>query len=811
MGVWMGGFGMDLRYAARMLFKNPWVSAVAVGALGLGIGVTATMFSIVYGAMMRGLPFEDGDRIVALALNNPSRDIERQALPVHDYLDFRDQQTSLESLAGCYEGTVNVRWADAPERFDGGFVTSNTFSVVGARALLGRVFEPGEDVPGAPMRLILSYHVWQNHFAGDPGVLGRVVKVNGETADIIGVMPEGFLFPNRNDVWVPLRMDALATPRGQGTFLSVMGKLKPGVSVEQASTEFNGIAARLAAEYPDTNEGVGVTVLPFVEMFLGDETAALLYTMLGIVSLVLLIACANVANLLLARAAVRAKEVGIRTAMGASRWRVVSQMVTEALALSLVGGAVGAALAWVGIEIFDKAVEGTDPPFFMLWQLDAPILVFILGISVLSAIVAGGIPAWKASGMDVSGILKDESRGSSSLRIGRLSNVLVVGEIAMSMGLLVAAGLMTKSITGLRHLDMGFDADAVFTARVGLFESEYPDTVARRRFYEELHRRLQDLPGVRAASLGTVLPGLGSGQVQFAVEGQAYAQDRDYPRGRYGQVDAGFFDAVGLTTTQGREFLHGDDGAADPVAIVNESFARKYLAGGSPLGRRVRVGDSSSSEPWLTVVGVVPDAYMQGVGNTEDDPAGFYVPVQQSDARFMSILARGPGDPMSLTAAVRGAVASVSPDTPSYFVNTLRGRIAENTWAFNVFGTLFMVFGGVALFLASVGLYGVMAFTVSRRTPEVGIRMALGAEARQVLGLVLRQGMLQVLVGLVLGLGLALLLSRALGEMLFEVSATDPAVFALVSAVLMVTGLAASLVPARRATQVDPLTALRSE
>jgi len=807
----MTGFLQDLRYAWRMLFKNPWLSAMAVGALGLGIGVTATMFSIVYGAMMRGLPFEDGDRIMALGRNNPSRDIDRQPVPIHDYLDWKEQQTSLELLAAYYEGTVNVRWADAPERFDGAFITANTFPTIGVAPLIGRGFEPGEDLPGAPMRMILSYHLWQDRFAGDPGALGQVVKVNGETGEIIGVMPEGFLFPGREDVWVPLRMDALAIPRGGGTSLFVFGKLKQGVSVDQAATELNGIAQRLAAAYPDTNEGVGVTLMPFTDMFLNDQTRGLLLTMLGAVSLVLLIACANVANLLLARAAVRAKEVGIRTAMGASRWRVVSQMVAEALALALLGGALGACLAGVGVELFDRAVVDTDPPFFMRFVLDAPILLFILAISAVSAVLAGGIPALKASGMDVNTILKDESRGSSSLRIGRLSNVLVVGEIAMSMGLLVSAGLMIKSITTLKDLDMGFDADAVFTARVGLFESEFPDTVARRRFYEDLGTRLQDLPGVQAASLGTTLPGLGSGQTPFAVEGQAYAEDRDYPLGWYGQVAPKYFDAAGVEVTLGRDFLPGDGGDSDPVTIVNDSFAQKYLAGGSPLGRRIRVGDSSSTEPWRTVVGVVPDAYMQGVGNPDQGPAGFYVPLQQSDARFMSILARGPANPMTLTAAVRDAVSAVSPDTPIYFVDTLADRIADNTWAYNVFGVLFMVFGGVALFLASVGLYGVMAFSVGRRTPEVGIRMALGAEARQVMSLMLRQGLVQIFAGLLLGLGLALVLSRALSQMLFQVSAADPAVYALVSLVLVATGLAASAVPARRATQVDPLTALRSE
>jgi len=807
----MGGFMQDLRFALRMLVKSPWVSAVAVGALGLGIGVTATMFSIVYGAMMRGLPFEDGDRIVALGLNNPSRDIDRQQVPIHDYVDWKEQQTSLESLAAFYEGTVNVRWAEAPERFDGAFITASAFPTIGVAPMIGRGFEPGEDTPGAPMRVILSYDLWQDRFGGDRAALGQVVKVNGETGEIIGVMPEGFRFPGRDDIWVPLRMDPLTIPRGGGTALMVMGKLKQGVSVEQAATEFKGIAERLATAYPETNKGMGVSLLPFTDMYLGAQTVGLLLTMLAAVSLVLLIACANVANLLLARAAVRAREVGIRTAMGASRWRVVSQMVAEALALSLLGGALGAGLAWVGIELFDRAVAGTDPPFFMLFQVDAPILLFILAISVASAIVAGGIPALKASGMDVSSILKDESRGSSSLRISRLSNILVVGEIAMSMGLLVSAGLMVKSITKLSDLDMGFDADAVFTARVGLFESEFPDTLVRRRFYEELGNRLQEIPGVRAASLGTTLPGLGAGETSFAVEGKAYAEDRDYPLGRYSQVAPAYFDALGLKVTMGREFLPSDDGGADPVAVVNATFAQKHLAGGSPLGRRIRVGDSSSTEPWLTVVGVVPDVYMQGIGNPDTDPAGFYVPLQQSDARFMSIFARGPADPMTLTAAVRDAVSSISPDTPIYFVKTLRGRIAENTWAFNVFGVLFMVFGGVALFLASVGLYGVMAFSVSRRTPEVGIRMALGAEAGQVLRLVLRQGLVQTFVGLLLGLGLALLLSRALGQMLFEVSASDPVVYALVSLVLVSTGLAASLVPARRATRVDPLTALRSD
>jgi predicted permease len=804
----MTGFLQDLRYAARMLVKSPWMSATSAGALAMGVAVTAVMFSIVYAALLRGLPFEGGDRI--MSVERTIRD-ETMSVSIHDYQDWRAQQSSLESISAVYQGTVNVRWTDRPERFDGAFITANGFTTLGVQPILGRPFREDEDEPGAPMSLILSHHVWMDRFDGGSEVLGQVVKVNGEQAEIIGVMPEGFLFPSTQDLWVPLRLDALELPRGQGQGLSVYGKLREGVSRDEAMTEYSGIAARLAREYPDTNEGVGVTMKAFHKDLVGDDGAAMLYAMLGVVSLVLLIACANVANLLLARAAVRTKEVGIRTAMGASRWRVVSQMVAEALALALVGSVFGTGLAWIGIEMFDRAVAGTNPPFFLVFQLDTPILLFILGVSVLAAIVAGGIPAIKATGLDVSSVLKDESRGSSSLRIGRLTKLLVVGEIAMSMGLLVAAGLMTKSITTLRDYDFGFDTGEVFTARVGLFESEFPDTTSRRLFYDELRRRVADVPGVQESSLATILPGVGSNYSTFGVEGEAYADDRDYPGARWGQVDPGYFRTVGVDVVLGRAFEPSDNSYAEPVAIVNASFAQEHLGEGSPLGRRFRPGRMDDDRPWLTVVGVVPDLWMQGAGNLDGPSEGYYVPVAQGDARFMSILARGPANPMDLTAAVRDVVIATNADTPIYFVETLAGRIAENTWVYNVFGVLFMIFGAVALFLASVGLYGVMAFSVGRRTSEVGIRMALGAEGGQVLSLMLKQGAVQTLLGVVLGLGLAVLVSRALRLVLFEVSPNDPSVFGIVALVLLATGMAASLIPARRATRVDPVVALRSE
>jgi predicted permease len=799
------------RYAARMLLRNPGLSGISVVALGLGIGLTAVMFSIVYGALMRGLPYEDGEHIVALSRSNPSQNIQQMGVPIHDFVDWRGQLSAFEDIAGFYEGTVNLRGPERVERFDGAFTTASTFPLLGVQAVVGRTFREEETRPGASMTVILGHHVWTERFDADPGAVGSTVTVNGEPAEIIGVMPEGFRFPVLQDVWVPLRLDPLELERGGGTWLSVMGKLRPDATADQAMVELNGIAQRLATEYPETNEGIVATIRPFTESYIGDEAAGLLYTMLAAVSLVLLIACTNVANLLLARAAIRIKEVGIRTALGANRIRVIMQMIADAVAIALVGGVLGAAVAWIGIDLFTRAIEGTEPPYWLVFKLDGPILLFILGASVLAAAVSGAIPAWKATSGDVTSVLKDESRGSSSLRIGRLSRWLVVGEIAMSVGLLVAAGLMTKSITTLRDFDYGFDPGAVFHARVGLFETDFPDEEARRQFFYEVRRRMSEIPGVAAASLGSSIAGGGTGTSWFAVDGEVYQEETDYPSERVATVAPGYFAAFGASVVLGRDFDDADDADGLPVVIVNEAFARRYLGPGTPLGRQIRMGRADSEEPWRTVIGVVPDLYMQSIGNNEDGHEGYYLPLAQSDLRFASLVARGPVDPLSISGDVRQAVASVHADTPLYWVDTVEGRLEQQTWFYNVFGVLFMVFGGVALFLASVGLYGVMAFSVSRRTAEVGIRMALGAEGGQVLSMIFRQGMTQIGLGVVLGLGLAALLARALVELLFNVSPGDPTVFGTIVALLVTTGALASLIPAFRATRVDPVEALRYE
>ncbi|MBI3982464.1 MAG: ABC transporter permease, partial [Gemmatimonadetes bacterium] len=789
--------------------KNPGVTAIAVVALGLGIGLTTTMFSIVYGAMYRGLPFERAHELVHMERNDPGENGRPIEVPIHDYHDWVAQQKSFVGLMAFYSGTINVSGIEGrPERFDGAFVTANTFDLLGQRPLYGRAFVAGEDRPGSPNVAILGYEPWRNRFDSDPNVVGTTVRMNGQPTTIVGVMPRSFAFPVDQEMWMPMKQDPLTLKRGEGFTLEVVGRLRPGISIDEATAEMNLIAKRLGDEYPVTNAGLEVVVKPYTEEYIGQEPAAMLLTMLAAVFLVLLIACANVANLLLSRAAVRSKEVAVRTALGATRIRVVTQFLTETFVIASAGAALGLGIAWLGVRIFNVVIAPTEPPFWIDIRIDPAAIGFVLLLVLLSTLLSGVFPALKASGGNVHDTLKDEARGSSSLRLGRVSKGLVIAEIALSCGLLVAAGLMIKSVAQLGSIDYGFRTD-VLTARVGLFEGDYPDAERRRQFFDQLEQRLGGLPGVQAVTLATSLPGVGSEGTRFAVEGVAYAEEKDYPFTRRVAASPGYFDAFGVGVLQGRGFTGQDRQDALPVALVNQSFATKYFPHESPLGRRIREGTAASTEPWRTIVGVVPDTYLDGVENEE--PAGIYIPLAQTDRRFMSLILRTSGDPMATAPAVRDAVIAVDPDLPIYFVRTVDQAVRENTWFYRVFGGLFMVFGAAALFLGGVGLYGVMSFSVSRRTQELGIRMALGAQGRDVLRLILSQGMGQLGFGLGLGLLVAGLLSQGLKIILFEVRPLDPLTFAVVATTLFLIGVAACYVPARRATRVDPVFALRYE
>ncbi|MDX1675127.1 MAG: ABC transporter permease [Longimicrobiales bacterium] len=805
-------FVRTLKQSARALGRSRGLAVLAVITLALGIGSTAFMFSIVHGALYRGLPFPEGDAIMRVHAANRVEGWDRGRVEYRDFLVYRAEQTSFTDLAGGHAGTVNVSTGDRAIRFDGGFVTANAFDVLRVRPLLGRGFLAGEDAPGAEPVIVLSHRAWQDRFSGDPDVVGRAVRVNGEPSTIIGVMPPGFEFPETQEAWIPLRRSA-TEERDTDTDLIVWGRLRDGVSREAAQAELSAIAARLAAEYPETNEELGVNITSFTDM--GTETRTVLLTMLGAVGLILLVACTNVANLLLARTATRTREIAVRTAMGAGRKRLIGQLIAEAGVLAAAGAVLGAAGAWVAMRWFSDAVAHTDPPFWFVFTVDAPILLFTAVVAALAAVLSGVIPGLKATGGDIQVILQDDSRGSSSMRLGRISRALVVGEIALSLGLLVVAGLMAKGILESRNLDLPFPTETVFTARMGLFESEYPTVAARQAVYDDLLLRLQSDPAIAAAALTNGLPGTGSPGDRVQVQGRAYAEPRDQPETRVAMVSPGFFETFDAAALRGRKLDERDTPGSMPVAVVNASFAADLFDGQDPIGQQVRVGavGSESDAPWRTVVGVVPDLAMNGVsGEPGDSPRGLYVPLAQDDARFISIAVRTRADdPMTLTPTVRQAVLAAAPDTPLYWVWTLEEGIARNLWAIDVFGGIMVTFGLIALVMAVAGLYGVTAFSVGRRTHEVGIRMAMGAASRDVMGLILRQSAVQIAIGLVLGLGIAIGLAVALREILFRVEPLDLGVYAAITAILTATALTASTIPALRASRVDPARALRRD
>ena len=805
----MHSLRQDLRFGARSLARSPGLAVVAVLALSLGIGLTTMMFSIIYGGLMKGLPFPEPHELVHLERNNPSRDIESMEVPIHDLEDWRARQRSFEGLGAFYTGTVNVAGTERPERFDGAFISANAFSLIGATAAMGRTFRDGEDRPGAEPVIILGHTAWRNRFGADPDIVGTSIRVNGRPATIIGVMPEGFAFPFVQEVWVPLQLDAAALPRGEGMSLEVFGRLRDGVSLDAAQVELSAIAKAVADENPRTNEGVGARVQPFANEYIGEEPRSMLYTMLGAVFFVLLIACANVANLLLSRAASRTREVGIRTALGASRRRVIMQFIAEALVLAAVGALIGLGFARVGIDWFNRAIAASDAPFWIDIALHPPVLLFAIGVTLLAAVLSGIFPALQASRLDVSEILKDESRGSSGMRVGRLTRSLVVLEIALSCGLLVGAGLMIKSVTKLRTVDFGFDGNRVFTARVGLPEPDYPDTAKQIRFWEQLEERVAAIPGVEVAAITQSMPALGAQRPAFGIEGATYTEDRQYPSALQIIASPTYFETFEIPLRRGRLLEPQDRAGTVPVAVVNESFAARHFPDQDPIGRRIRFGASQSTQPWTTIVGVVPDRYPQFID--DDGTEAIYVPIQQHAARFMYVAARARSNAPALAMPIRDAVVSLDADLPIYWPRTHTQAVAEETWFYRVFGTLFMVFGAVALFLAAIGLYAVMAFAVGQRTREVGVRMALGAQRGDVIGLVFRQGAVQIAVGMIAGLAFAAGVSQLVQMILFQVEPRDPIIFAGVFLVLGGAAALACLLPARRATRIDPIIALRAD
>ena len=802
----------DLRIGTRALRREPASALITSLTLGLGIGLCTTSFSLVYGVFGRGLDVPEANRLTLIYRTNPTRDIDWMGVTEHDFHDWAAQQTSFEALGNFSTGTVNLSGTEGPERYDGAFVSANLFDILRVSPAMGTTFRPGDDLAGAALTVVLGHDAWVTRYRADPAIVGASAIVNGEPATILGVMPDGFQFPSDQKLWVVRRDTRDRNPdRARGPQYDVVGRLADGVSMDKAELEMSVIADRLAQEYPESNADVTTRFRTFVDDYTGPELRAVFGAMQVATLFVLLIAIANVANLLLARATLRVKESAVRTALGATRFRVVLPFFAETTVLAVVGAAIGLGIAAVGVTLFDGATQGVGKPYWMRFVIDWPILAFVAGATGLTALLVGGAPAFHVLRTDVNATLKDESRGSSGILGNRLTRALVVAEVGLSCALLIGAGLMIKSIANLRSFEYPFATENVFTARVGLFETEYPDTTARRGFFRALAGRLAAVPGAQSVALTTNLPADADGS-SIGVAGEVYSREQDYPTVRTATVTPGFFATFDARILAGRDFTDNDDAAGLPVAIVNQAFVARFFPNREPLGQRFaeRMGRDSLGA-WMTIVGIVPDQRMEGF-DSEDGPEGYYVPLAQRDPRFVSIAIQTAGaNPLALTSGVREAVRALNPHLPIYNVYSMQGAIDQGTWFYGVFGTLFIVFGAAALFMATVGLYGVLSFSVSRRTKEMGIRMALGASAGDVIRLVMAQGGKQLAIGLSLGLVLAYGLTRVIGILMFEVTPQDPPVFTTVVLVITAVGLLASLVPARRATRTPPTVALRYE
>jgi predicted permease len=797
----------DVRYGLRSLRRSPATVAAGTAALALGIGLTTVMYSVIYGTLIKGLPFRESDRIALIYYADPAR--EDDQIPLADLLRYRQQQHTLESIGGYALGSANISGADTPERVGSARVTAGTLVVTGVRPMLGRTFTPNDNDPTAPPTALLSYATWRDQYRADSGAVGKTVRVNGRPVTIVGVMPERFEFPlTSTRIWLPVQTATDTLRPGQGPGLTVIGRLRPAVPYDRTQAEFAALSHQVAKDRaPGTAERRAI-VQPFVRGYVPGRVYALFYAMLGAVFLVLLVACANVANLLLDRAVGRTREIGIRTALGATRLAVVRQSLVESGILAALAAVTGTGIAYAGIVLFNHVMLDSQRYFWMDIRLHPPVLVFVLLMAVAASLVSGLLPAIQSARLDVSAILKDESHAASSLRVGRTSRTIVAVEIALSSAMLLVAGFATKSITNLRRVETRFASADVFTARVTLTSR---DTVRQRRFFETLERELSALPGAKGAYLGSGLPGTGWGGGRLAVEGKVYTRPQDYPSARTLAVSPGFFATFGVRVLRGRAISASDVLGSAPVALVSEAFVRRHFPGADAIGRRIRLGGSDTTQQWLTIVGVVPTLYAANFTLQNVWPPEVLTPLwQQRTLMTASIAVRGPPD-VAAAAPIRKIVTALDADIPIYATASMTDVLAEPMWGLRVFGTMFVIFGVVSLLLAAIGLYAVMSFSVSRRVREMGIRMALGATGGDVIRMVCQQGARQILIGLALGFVAGGALIRAVRGLLFEVRPNDLSVFGLVAGVLGLAAFVACIIPAVGATRVDPLVALRTE
>ncbi|HKU74129.1 MAG TPA: ABC transporter permease [Pyrinomonadaceae bacterium] len=797
----------DVTYSLRVLIKSYAFTIVVILTLALGIGANTAIFSFANGILLRPLPYPQSDRLAVLDETAPKQGIESLSVSYPNFLDWRDQNTVFEGVATHY-GTSRFAMTQGgqPAEIRGSRVSYGLFEVLRVPPLLGRTFTMNEDRPEEDGVVILGYDLWQRSFGGNSNIIGQTVVVSSRPRTVIGVMPRGFRFPEVSELWVPLAFTTKIYTRNDHG-LDAIARLKDGVTLAQAQNEMNTIARRIEEQNPVTNEGLGVKVIGLHENLSGNYRDALLI-LLGVVGCVLLVACVNVANLMLARATARQKEFALRAALGAGRWQIMRQLLIESLLLAIIGGALGFVLSIWALRLLLTAIP-IDLPFWMNFGLDLRVLGFTLAITLLTGFSFGALPALQTSRVDLNDNLKEGGRGAGGVR-SRARSLLVVTEIAMSLVLLVGAGLMIQSFLRLRSVNIGLNPKNVLTATLVLPRAKYTKNEQRTEFFKQLMERVRSLPGVEAASATGTLPLNGSNWGRgLTVEGYPVLSGGQTPSVQHTVVTPGYFRTMGISLLAGRDFNDSDAKDAPDVTIIDERLGRQYWPNDSPIGKRVRFGPPEDNEPWHTIVGVVSVVRHQRV--QEDTDASVYLPHQKIPVTGMSLVARTTSNPQDFIGAVRREVAQLDPDLPVSEVATMEEVVAEAIWQPRLYATLFAVFAGGALLLALIGIYGVMAFLVQTRTHEIGIRMALGASARDVFKLIVGRGMKLTAVGVVIGVGGAIALTRLMHSLLFNTSATDPFIFILISAVLSVAAFFACYLPARRAARVDPLIALRYE
>ena len=808
-GAWFDSFLQDLRYGARMLRKNPGFTAVAVLTLALGIGANTAMFSVINAVLLRPLPYTNPQQLLVLQELSPSVGVHSPSYP--DFLDWRKQSKTMPQMAALNNRSFNLSGVAQPENINGYAVSPNCLSLFGVRPILGRDFLPSEETPGTAPVAILSYALWQSHFGADPNISGKNLTLGGQTFAIVGVLPPNIRFLDQTDLLAPIGVWAgEMMNRGDRGDMAGIGRLAPGASVAQARAEMDTIAANLRKEYP-INAGISVSVTPLRVELAGDARPAIL-VLFGAVVFVLLIACVNVANLFLARSAARAREIAVRQACGASSQRLVRQMLTESFVLAVFGGGLGIAAGALGIQGLRRLVP-TNILQGAVITMDRGVLLFSAAMVVLVAVAFGLAPAWQASQPRVHETLKEGGRSSTSgAQQNRLRSALVIAETALALVLLVGAGLMMKSMYRLLQVNPGFRPERVLTMEIDLRTAQYSKPEASLAFWHQVLDRVRVLPGVEAAALGTVVPLTGDhSRADVTIEGMATPEPGKYPHPDYHSVSAGYLDALTIPLLRGRNFAAADTKTAPPVALVNYTMAHRFWPNGDAIGKRLRFGHPEWKDdfPWITVVGVVGDTKLYGLSNPSR--LELYLPYEQSPTTEMSLVLRSSVNPASLTSAVREAVLAIDKDQPVADVNTMTQLVNNSVATPRITLVLLGLFSALALVLAAIGTYGVIAYSVQQRTHELGIRLALGAQRRDVMRLVLAHGMKLAGIGIAIGVAAAFGLTRLMASLLFGTGASDPIAFSAASIVLLLVAVAACCIPARRAMRLDPMVALRYE